>query len=145
MKMRRKGYFPKADLTLIGTLEEFTCNNIPRWRRKKIYCQLLEQSRPYDCVAGGAKTAPHKTDLDVVYIDKNMPAAQCSTGEQKALLISIILAHGRLMKTERGAPPILLLDEIAAHLDEDRREALFDQLKINGWASLDDRNRPYFI
>ena len=57
-----------------------------------------------------------------------MPADQCSTGEQKALLIGIILAHSRLMAAERGAPPILLLDEVAAHLDENRRAALFDLL-----------------
>jgi len=57
-----------------------------------------------------------------------MPAAHCSTGEQKALLITIIIAHGRLMAAERGAAPILLLDEVAAHLDEARRAALFDIL-----------------
>jgi DNA replication and repair protein RecF len=57
-----------------------------------------------------------------------MPADQCSTGEQKALLIGIILAHARLMRAERGAPPVLLLDEVAAHLDENRRAALFDLL-----------------
>lgn len=126
-----KGHFPKADLTLIGTLENLL-EQYPALEAENKYIELLVQSRPYDCVAGGAKTGAHKTDLDVVYIEKDMSAAQCSTGEQKALLISIILAHGRLMNTERGAPPVLLLDEIAAHLDEERREALFHHLKLMG-------------
>lgn len=126
-----KGHFPKADLTLIGTLENLL-DQYPALEAENKYIELLAQSRPYDAVAGGAKAGAHKSDLDVVYIDKKMSAAQCSTGEQKALLISIILAHGRLMNTERGAPPVLLLDEIAAHLDEERREALFYHLKLMG-------------
>ena len=70
---------------------------------------------------GGAR-GPHKSDFLVTYAAKNMPASQCSTGEQKALLIGLVLAHADLIRMERGAPPILLLDEIAAHLDEVRRE-----------------------
>ena len=81
---------------------------------------------------GGASSGVHKSDMAVVYATKDMPAGQCSTGEQKALLIGIVLAHSRMMKAERGIPPILLLDEIAAHLDEDRRAALFERLIAMG-------------
>lgn len=126
-----KGYFPKASLTLLGTVEDLL-DQYPALEAENKFVELLGKSRAYDAIAGGAKHGAHKTDLDVVYVTKKMPAAQCSTGEQKALLISIILAHGRLMNAERGAPPILLLDEIAAHLDEDRREALFSQLRAMG-------------
>ncbi len=126
-----KGYFPKASLTLLGTVEDLL-DQYPALEAENKFVELLGKSRAYDAIAGGAKHGAHKTDLDVVYVTKKMPAAQCSTGEQKALLISIILAHGRLMNAERGAPPVLLLDEIAAHLDEDRREALFSQLRAMG-------------
>ncbi|MGB4057864.1 MAG: DNA replication and repair protein RecF, partial [Alphaproteobacteria bacterium] len=88
----------------------------------------LAASRARDAVTGGAATGPHKSDLKVVYATKDMAADQCSTGEQKALLIGIILAHARLIAAERGSPPILLLDEVAAHLDEGRRAALYDIL-----------------
>ncbi len=126
-----QGHFPKADLSLIGTLEDLL-EQYPALEAENKYIELLIHSRPYDSIAGGAKTGAHKTDLDVVYSDKKTAANQCSTGEQKALLISIILAHGCLMNKERGAPPVLLLDEIAAHLDKDRREALFHQLNLMG-------------
>lgn len=126
-----KGYFPRAELTLSGALEDLLAQ-YPALEAENKFIELLVSSRPYDAVAGGAKEGAHKTDLEVIYTTKNMPASQCSTGEQKALLISIILAHGRLMNAERGAPPVLLLDEIAAHLDEDRREALFNQLMAMG-------------
>ena len=92
----------------------------------------LQQSRAQDAVRGGASTGPHKSDLAVWYAAKNMPADQCSTGEQKALLIGITLAHAKLIAAERGAPPILLLDEVAAHLDENRRAVLYDLLKALG-------------
>ena len=88
----------------------------------------LSQARKRDAITGGATTGPHKGDLVVWYADKDMRAELCSTGEQKALLVSIILAHSRLITAEKGAPPILLLDEVAAHLDESRREGLYDLL-----------------
>ena len=125
------GHFPKASLTLKGVLEDLL-EKSPALEAENKFIALLEQSRNYDAVAGGAKDGPHKTDLDVVYLNKKMPASQCSTGEQKALLVSIVLAHSRLINAERGAPPVLLLDEIAAHLDEDRRMALFEQLNLLG-------------
>ncbi len=124
-------YFPKSRLIAKGTLEELL-KNTPAVKVEKLYVYQLEQSRARDAITGGAATGPHKSDLEVVYDTKNMAAAQCSTGEQKALLIGLILAHGRLMAAERGAPPVLLLDEVAAHLDEDRRIALFERLEKLG-------------
>ncbi len=120
-------FFPKAALSLSGTVEELLCRT-PAIEVEELFAYQLLQSRARDAETGGAATGPHKCDLLVRYKAKDMPADQCSTGEQKALLIGIILAHARLMRAERGAPPILLLDEIAAHLDINRRAALFELL-----------------
>lgn len=120
-------FFPKAALTLSGTVEELL-SKAPAIEVEEMFAYQLSQSRSRDAETGGAATGPHKGDLLVRYKAKNMPADQCSTGEQKALLIGIILAHARLMRAERGSPPVLLLDEVAAHLDEARRAALFDLL-----------------
>jgi len=126
-----ENYFPKARLTAKGTIENLL-QNMPAIEVEKAFIYQLEQSRPQDAIVGGAATGPHKSDMDVIYQAKNMPASQCSTGEQKALLIGLVLAHGRMMMAERGAPPVLLLDEIAAHLDEARRIALFERLNALG-------------
>ncbi|MGB2891448.1 MAG: AAA family ATPase, partial [Albidovulum sp.] len=71
---------------------------------------------------------PHRADLAATYTAKSVPAAQASTGEQKALLLSLILANARALAEDFGAPPILLLDEVAAHLDAGRRAALYDEI-----------------
>lgn len=84
--------------------------------------------RALDRAAGRTISGPHRVDLDVTYAQKGMPAALGSTGEQKALLIGLILAHARLVRLRTGITPFLLLDEIAAHLDPDRRRALFAAL-----------------
>ncbi len=119
--------FPRALMALRGTIEELLMQ-VPALEVEDMFRYQLRDSRQVDARTGGAATGPHKADLAVVYAVKNMPADQCSTGEQKALLIGITLAHSRLMAAERGAPPILLLDEVAAHLDENRRAALYDIL-----------------
>jgi DNA replication and repair protein RecF len=96
----------------------------------------LAEARSRDAVAGGAAAGPHRSDLTVSHGERGLPAALCSTGEQKALLISIVLAHARLLALHRDAAPLLLLDEIAAHLDEARRHALFDEileLGVQAW------------
>lgn len=124
---REETFFPKAALHLSGTVEELL-SNAPAVEVEEMFAYQLLQSRTRDAETGGAASGPHKADLLVRYRAKDMPADQCSTGEQKALLIGIILAHARLMRSERGSPPILLLDEVAAHLDENRRAALFDLL-----------------
>jgi DNA replication and repair protein RecF len=87
--------------------------------------QRWHAARGLDRAAGRTTSGPHRVDLEVMHAQKHMPAALGSTGEQKALLIGLILAHARLVRLRTGIVPFLLLDEIAAHLDPDRRRALF--------------------
>jgi DNA replication and repair protein RecF len=90
------------------------------------------ESRFRDLVAGRTLIGPHRTDVYGVYTAKDVPARDCSTGEQKALLVSLILANARALTREFGAPPLLLLDEVGAHLDADRRAALYDEVVTLG-------------
>src|SRR6478672_933628 len=92
----------------------------------------LKANRARDSAAGRATEGPHRQDLAVVHRAKHMPAASSSTGEQKALLLGLVLAHAELVADRRGEPPILLLDEVAAHLDPKRRAALFARLEGRG-------------
>jgi DNA replication and repair protein RecF len=92
----------------------------------------LKTSRARDAAAGRTVEGPHRQDLAVLHSAKRMPAAQSSTGEQKALLLGLVLAHAELVAERRGEPPILLLDEVAAHLDPKRRSALFVRLEGRG-------------
>ncbi len=92
------------------------------------YQDALARNRPRDMAAGRTLIGPHRADLEAIYREKSMPARDCSTGEQKALLISLILANGRALARDFGAAPILLLDEVAAHLDAARRAALYDEI-----------------
>jgi len=92
----------------------------------------LKASRGRDAAAGRATVGPHRQDLAVTHRAKGVPAAQSSTGEQKALLLGLVLGHAELVAERRGAPPILLLDEVAAHLDPSRRAALFARLEGRG-------------
>jgi len=92
----------------------------------------LRANRGRDAVAGRATQGPHRQDLLVTHRAKGQPAARGSTGEQKALLLGLVLAHAELVAERRGAPPILLLDEVAAHLDPHRRAALFARLEGRG-------------
>jgi DNA replication and repair protein RecF len=94
--------------------------------------EALRANRSRDAAAGRATDGPHRQDLAVLHRAKAMPAAQSSTGEQKALLLALVLAHAELVTERRGAPPILLLDEVAAHLDPARRSALFARLEGRG-------------
>jgi len=93
---------------------------------------ILKVSRGQDAVAGRATVGPHRQDMAVIHRAKQRPAAQSSTGEQKALLIGLVLAHAEVVAEKRGDPPILLLDEVAAHLDPTRRAALFARLRGRG-------------
>ncbi len=98
--------------------------------------RLLAENRENDRLTGRTSFGPHRSDLIVIYPEKNQPAAFCSTGEQKALLLSIIMASAHLLSIKTGAIPLLLLDEVVAHLDEDRRTALFKailKLKMQTW------------
>ena len=89
---------------------------------------VTDSAAARDAIAGRTLDGPHLTDLQVIYAPKGMPARDASTGEQKALLIAILLAQARLQRAVRGEPPLLLLDEVAAHLDATRRAALFEVL-----------------
>lgn len=92
----------------------------------------LRATRGRDAAAGRTLTGPHRADLLVAHADKAQPAALCSTGEQKALLLSLILAHATVVGRDTGRPLVVLLDEVAAHLDPARRLALFDRLRATG-------------
>ncbi|MGF7174367.1 DNA replication/repair protein RecF [Azospirillum doebereinerae] len=128
---RAVGPFPGADLAVTGAVEDWLDQG-PALAAEDALRQSLRDSRRPDSAGGGAATGPHKSDLSVRHTAKDMPAALCSTGEQKALLIAIVLANARLLAAERGAAPILLLDEVAAHLDAERREALFGEILALG-------------
>ena len=101
------------------------------WDQADLAAQLRE-TRPRDSAAGRATVGPHRQDLIVTHRAKQMEAARSSTGEQKALLLGLVLAHAELVSDRRGEPPILLLDEVAAHLDPKRRTALFARLEGRG-------------
>jgi DNA replication and repair protein RecF len=120
--------FPVSSLSLSGGIEE-ALQSSPALQVEDKMRDRLSTSRGYDADNGGASVGPHRTDLQVMYADRNMPAAQCSTGEQKALLTGIVLAHAVRTAEIRDAAPILLLDEVAAHLDAARRASLFGVLR----------------
>ena len=115
--------FPRASLDLAGEVEAWLAEG-PALEAEDRLRAAFAAARGRDRSAGRTGHGPHRSELIVSHIDKNMPAARCSTGEQKALLIAIVLAHAQLLTLDRGATPVLLLDEVAAHLDDDRRAAL---------------------
>ena len=121
-----KTAFPTAELTIVDT-DLTTVADLT---------EAFSAGRERDLAAGRTLAGPHRSDLGAIYQAKGVEARACSTGEQKALLISLILANARALRDDFGAPPILLLDEIAAHLDESRRAALYDELgalKAQAW------------
>ncbi len=121
------GPFPAARLALAGEVEGWLDEmDVPDAEEK--LRSVLAASRPRDEAARAATHGPHRTDLAVRHADRDMPAEQCSTGEQKAVLVRIVLAQARMRTAVRGVAPLLLLDEVAAHLDRVRRAALFDEL-----------------
>ncbi|PWJ14463.1 DNA replication/repair protein RecF [Jannaschia seohaensis] len=117
------GPFPAAALTLADEGTPAT---------EEALRDALATSRPRDMAAGRTLVGPHRADMLGLYAAKGMEARLCSTGEQKALLISLVLANARALRAETGAAPILLLDEVAAHLDADRRAALYAELTALG-------------
>ena len=112
--------FPQADLRIT--------NPEPLPAEAAALAAAFAEGRRRDIAAGRTLIGPHRADLAATYTAKGVPADQCSTGEQKALLISLILAKARALAADLGAPPILLLDEVAAHLDAARRAALYDEI-----------------
>ena len=115
--------FPRAGLEIAGEVEAWL-TEMPALDAEDRLRAALAAARARDKSAARTEHGPHRSDIQVSHIDNNMPAARCSTGEQKALLIAIILAHTHLLTLDRGAAPVLLLDEVAAHLDDRRRAAL---------------------
>jgi DNA replication and repair protein RecF len=124
--------FPWSEIALEGALERDLATR-PAVDVEDAYLRILRQTRERDRAAGRTLDGPHRSDLVVGHGPKAMPARLCSTGEQKALLLGLVLAHAQLVAERRdGLAPILLLDEISAHLDEARRAALFAEILTLG-------------
>ncbi len=113
--------FPAADLSIdhAGGEPPDECTDL---------ADVLKRGRHADLAAGRTLSGPHRADMTAVYAGKGVSAAQCSTGEQKALLVSLVLANARALSEDTGSPPLILLDEVAAHLDSGRRTALFAEI-----------------
>ena len=136
-----QGPFPHAVLSLHGTLETELAERSAT-EVEDLFRILLEDGRERDRAASRTLEGPHLSDLLVVHGPKNAPAAHCSSGEQKALLLGLVLAKAELIKSLEGAAPLVLLDEVAAHLDAARREALFGEilrLGVQAWMTGTDR------
>src|SRR5262252_4166109 len=129
------GPFPRASLAMAGEIDGWLAT-MPALDAEDRLRAELAASRLRDADSGTTYWGPHRSDLAVRHLDLDLPAAEGSTGQQKALLVSIALAHARLVALSRGCAPLLLLDEIAAHLDAERRAALFDEvvaLGVQSW------------
>lgn len=141
---RPDGAFPKAALALEGLLEARFENGSKSADVEEDFAELLRDVRGRDAGAGRALDGPHRSDLKARHAAKNMDADQCSTGEQKALLVGLTLAQARALAGDPGAgPSLILIDEAAAHLDSVRRAALFDELLANegqAWLTGTDQN-----
>jgi DNA replication and repair protein RecF len=119
--------FPSAEIALDGWMERLLPEH-PAMEIEERYRNILKENRGRDAAAGRTLDGAHLTDLSVIYAPKGIPAADASTGEQKALLIGLVLAHAGLLSEMTGFAPVLLLDEVVAHLDPGRRVALYDAL-----------------
>ena len=129
------GPFPRASLAMAGEVDGWLASMAALDAEDRLRAELAA-NRLRDAEAGTTSMGPHRSDLAVRHLDLDLPAAEGSTGQQKALLVSIALAHARLVTLSRGRPPLLLLDEIAAHLDAERRAALFEEvvaLGVQSW------------
>src|SRR5262245_17416218 len=127
LAQRKDDTFPSAEIALDGWMEKLLPSH-PAVEIEERYRAILKDNRARDAAAGRTLDGPHLTDLSVVYAPKSIPAADASTGEQKALLIGLVLAHSGLLAEMTGFAPILLLDEVVAHLDPGRRTALYNAL-----------------
>jgi DNA replication and repair protein RecF len=125
------GPFPRVGLAIEGTVE-VSLGVMPALAVEEMFRGALHDSRPLDHDSGVTQIGPHRSDLLARHLGTGEAAALCSTGEQKALLIAIVLAYARLIAARRGAAPVLLLDEITAHLDAVRRSALLQALRALG-------------
>lgn len=131
------GPFPGADICVEGVIEGWL-GQMSALEVEENLRHALKDGRRQDRETGGASIGPHKSDMVVHHLEKNILASFCSTGEQKALLVAIIIAHTKLQTAERGQAPMMLLDEVAAHLDEAKRAALFEtiiKLGVQAWVT----------
>ncbi|MEM1376821.1 MAG: DNA replication/repair protein RecF [Pseudomonadota bacterium] len=128
------GEFPRSELGLTGEMEDLVSESAGEGAAatEAAYLDMLKNMRFRDQAARRTLIGPHRSDVSVRHIQKDMPAGLCSTGEQKALLVGLILAHCALTKAVSRHAPIMLFDEIAAHLDSDRRAALFSRIDLIG-------------
>jgi len=135
---RPDGHFPKADLSLEGDAETAALEGASLFDIQDLIAEVLAKGRYRDQSAGRTLSGPHRSDLGVIHRPTSVPAAQASTGQQKALLIGLILASARALCDDTdNTSPLILLDEAAAHLDRDRRAALFEELiELDGQAWL---------
>lgn len=131
LQNRKVSAFPSVEIALDGWMEQLIPNH-PAVEIEERYRALLRDTRARDAAAGRTLDGPHLSDFKVVYADKGIAADDASTGEQKALLIGLVLAHARLITGMTGQAPILLLDEVVAHLDPARRSALYGELAEAG-------------
>ncbi len=149
------GAFPFAALGLQGEVEN-QLRESPAVQVEDAWRARLRGNRARDAAAGRTLEGPHRTDLEVLHGPGGMPARLCSTGEQKALLIAIVLAHARAVRAQAGGhAPVMLLDEVAAHLDRARRRGLFaalEELQCQAWMTgtetdlfEDLRGRAHFV
>lgn len=137
--------FPTGIMALEGELEIECRRGVPAIEIETLLVQTLRTMRGRDRAARRTLTGPHRADLAVHHREKDIAAALCSTGEQKALLTGLVLAHARLTRNISGMTPILLLDEIAAHLDPQRRAALFERIDaLGGQAFMTGTDRTLF-
>ncbi|WP_421854713.1 DNA replication/repair protein RecF [Oricola sp.] len=142
---RESDPFPNAALSVEGELEQQARDGAVAGEIEDALIAMLRDNRMRDRAAGRTLIGPHRAEFAIRHRQKDMPAALCSTGEQKALLIGLVLAHANLTRTISGMAPIMLLDEIAAHLDPDRRAALFDQIDaVGGQAFMTGTDRNLF-
>jgi DNA replication and repair protein RecF len=125
--------FPQADLALSGPAEQAAAAGSPDAAIAAEIAAGMRASRVRDALAGRSLFGPHRTELEVRHRERGRPAADCSTGEQKALILNLVLAQAARLSRAKSQPnPILLLDEVAAHLDPSRRAALFDEITALG-------------
>ncbi|MEM7569633.1 MAG: DNA replication/repair protein RecF [Pseudomonadota bacterium] len=136
--------FPKALIALEGAAEGAMAQDSAS-AVESMLCAQWQAGRARDAAAGRTLTGPHRTDLLVRHAAKDQPADQCSTGEQKALLVGLVLAHAHMVEMLTGHGPILLLDEVAAHLDPERRQALFERLsRQHGQSWITGTDKAFF-
>jgi len=127
--------FPRADITVCGTAEDML-ESMPALLVEDALRAAFARARSEDALHGTCAVGAHRSDLRVIHRAKNCPADLCSTGEQKSLLIALMLAYVRLVSERRQMRPLFLLDDIAAHLDDYRRAALFEEiraLQVQAW------------